>query len=90
MGIPDADKLEDFIAALVQLQKDCGVDDLKMSDYGFTPDESMTLAVNAKEGASICVWQRTMDNRLRSAFWINNVSFFKLRGFSDTMNILGK
>lgn len=49
MGIPDADKPEDFIAALVQLQKDCGVDDLKMSDYGFAPDESMTLAVNARE-----------------------------------------
>lgn len=49
MGIPDADKPEDFITALAQLQKDCGVDDLKMSDYGFTPDESMTLAVNARE-----------------------------------------
>lgn len=49
MGIPDADKPEDFITALVQLQKDCGVDDLKMSDYGFSPDEFMTLAVNARE-----------------------------------------
>ncbi len=25
------------------------MDDLKMSDYGFTRDESMTLAVNARE-----------------------------------------
>lgn len=49
MGIPGADKPEDFIAALMQLQKDCGVDDLKMSDYGFKPEESMTLAVNARE-----------------------------------------
>lgn len=49
MGIPDADKPKDFITALLQLQKDCGVDDLKMSDYGFTPEESMTLAVNARE-----------------------------------------
>ncbi len=49
MGIPDADKPEDFIAALVSLQKECGVDDLKMSDYGFKPEESMTLAVNARE-----------------------------------------
>lgn len=49
MGIPDADKPEDFITALVQLQKDCGVADLKMSDYGFTPDESMKLAINARE-----------------------------------------
>jgi len=49
MGIPDADKPEDFITALMQLQKDCGVDDLRMSDYGFKPEESMTLAVNARE-----------------------------------------
>lgn len=49
MGIPDADKPEDFITALVKLQEDCGVADLKMSDYSFTPDESMTLAVNARE-----------------------------------------
>ena len=49
MGIPNADKPVDFIAALVQLQKDCGVADLKMSDYGITPDEFMTLAVNFRE-----------------------------------------
>lgn len=48
MGIPQADKPEDFITALMQLQKDCGVDDLKMSDYGFSRDECMTLAVNAR------------------------------------------
>lgn len=49
MGIPNADKAEDFITALVQLQKECGVYDLKMSDYGFEKSESMTLAVNARE-----------------------------------------
>ena len=49
MGIPGADKPEDFITALVKLQKDCGIDNLKMSDYGFKPEESMTLAVNARE-----------------------------------------
>lgn len=49
MGIVTADKPEDFITALTQLQKDCGVDDLKMSDYGFAPDESMKLAVNARK-----------------------------------------
>lgn len=49
MGIPDADRPEDFIAALMKLQKDCGVDDLKMSDYGFRPEEFMTLAINARE-----------------------------------------
>lgn len=49
MGISDADKPEDFLTALTQLQKDCGVDNLKMSDYGITADECMTLAVNARE-----------------------------------------
>lgn len=48
MGIENADKPEDFITALVMLQEDCGVADLKMSDYGFTPDESMTLAKGAR------------------------------------------
>lgn len=48
MGMENADKPEDFIAALVKLQEDCGVADLKMSDYGFTPDESMTLAKGAR------------------------------------------
>ena len=49
MGIPDADKPEDFITALVKLQQDCGVADLKMSDYGIRKEEAMTLAVNARE-----------------------------------------
>lgn len=49
MGIPEADKPEDFITALVNLQKACGVADLKMSDYGIQKDECMTLAVNARE-----------------------------------------
>lgn len=49
MGISNADKPEDFITALVSLQEKCGVSDLKMSDYGFTPDEADTLARNALE-----------------------------------------
>ncbi len=48
MGIGKADKPQDFITALIKLQEDCGVDDLKMSDYGFHPDESMTLAKGAR------------------------------------------
>ncbi len=48
MGIENADKPEDFITALVDLQKACGVADLKMSDYGITPDEFMTLAKGAR------------------------------------------
>ena len=49
MGIPNAYKAEDFITALVNLQKECGVDNLKMSDYGFEKSEAMTLAINARE-----------------------------------------
>ena len=49
MGMPDADKPEDFVTVLVKLQQDCGVADLKMSDYGIQKEECMTLAVNARE-----------------------------------------
>ena len=38
----------DFIAALSELQEQCGVDGLKMSDYGIQPEEFMTLAQNAR------------------------------------------
>jgi len=48
MGIKNAGKPEDFITALVKLQEDCGVADLKMSDYGFKKEESMTLARGAR------------------------------------------
>lgn len=48
MGMEDASKPEDFLTALKKLQKDCGVDELKMSDYGIKPEEFKTLAENAK------------------------------------------
>lgn len=48
MGLENAGKPEDFLTALQKLQRDCGVADLKMSDYGFTPDEFMTLAKGAR------------------------------------------
>ena len=37
-----------FVKALVQLQKDCGVDNLKMSDYGIKEDDIGKFATNAK------------------------------------------
>lgn len=49
MGMPEADKPQDFITMLEKLQKDCGVDNLKMSDYGFTAEEFSTLARNARD-----------------------------------------
>ena len=49
LGKADATKPEDFISALKDLQRACGVDDLKMSDYGIQKDEALTLARNARE-----------------------------------------
>ncbi len=44
MGIPNADKPEDFITALLNVQKACGVDDLKMSDYGIKKSDCNAIA----------------------------------------------
>ena len=49
LGMQEATKPEDFIDALVTLQKNCGVADLKMSDYGIDRSELDTLARNARE-----------------------------------------
>ena len=49
MGVENASQPMDFITALVKLQEDCGVADLKMSDYGITPEEFEMLAINAQE-----------------------------------------
>ncbi|MDE6750211.1 MAG: iron-containing alcohol dehydrogenase [Lachnospiraceae bacterium] len=49
MGKPMADRPEEFIDALVSLQKACGVENLKMSDYGIKPEEFPTFAKNARE-----------------------------------------
>lgn len=48
LGKTDAKEPMDFITALIDLQKACGVADLKMSDYGIQKDECMTLAKNAR------------------------------------------
>lgn len=47
MGMEDAKEPMDFIIALEKLLKDCGIADLKMSDYGITPDEFPKMADNA-------------------------------------------
>ena len=49
LGMTEATKPEDFITALVRLQEACGVADLKMSDYGITPDEFGTYMRNTRE-----------------------------------------
>ncbi len=49
MGMKDAKEPMDLITMLAKLQKDCGVADLKMSDYGIKPEEFETMAKNAKD-----------------------------------------
>ena len=49
MGMEDAKEPMDFITMLAKLQEDCGVADLKMSDYGIRPEEFETMAKNAKD-----------------------------------------
>lgn len=49
MGMSHAKQPADFITALTKLQEDCGVADLKMSDYGIVPDEFETMAKNAMD-----------------------------------------
>lgn len=48
LGKTDAARPEDFLDALAQLQKDCGVDDLKMSDFGIKKEDALTLAKNSR------------------------------------------
>ncbi|HHD2753219.1 TPA: iron-containing alcohol dehydrogenase [Clostridium perfringens] len=49
MGMKDAKEPMDFITMLVKLQKDCGVADLRMSDYGIKPEEFEMMAKNAMD-----------------------------------------
>ena len=48
MGIPDAKEPMDFITALEKLMADCGVDELKMSDYGIRQEEFPQMAKDAR------------------------------------------
>ena len=48
-SLPEDKRADAFISALEKLQKACGVDNLKMSDYGVNRDEMDKLATTAKE-----------------------------------------
>jgi alcohol dehydrogenase len=48
MGMKEADKPEDFLVMLEKLLQTCGVDDLKMSDYGITRTEFPKFVENAR------------------------------------------
>ncbi|HIU25145.1 MAG TPA: iron-containing alcohol dehydrogenase [Candidatus Copromorpha excrementigallinarum] len=49
LGKEDAKEAQDFVDALRDLQKACGVDGLKMSDFGIKEDELEKMAENARE-----------------------------------------
>lgn len=49
LGYPAAEKPTDFLIALRKLQEDCGVADLKMSDYGITRDEISKITKSARD-----------------------------------------
>ena len=49
MGAADAKEPMDFINVIGKLQDDCGIANVKMSDYGIKPNEFETLAKNAKD-----------------------------------------
>lgn len=51
-GLPEEEKPYTFIHALRLLKQKCGVDGLKMSDYGIKPDEMEALARNAHKTMS--------------------------------------
>ena len=53
MGMAGAKDPMDFVAALTDLQAACGVDQLKMSDYGITPEEFPKFAANARSTMGI-------------------------------------
>lgn len=47
MGVEGAKEPRDFLKALSALMQACGVDDLKMSEYGISPENFEELAENA-------------------------------------------
>ena len=49
LGKADATKAMDFVTALAALQKACGVDTLKMSDYGIKAEDLPKMVRNARE-----------------------------------------
>jgi alcohol dehydrogenase len=49
LGKTEATEPKDFVDALAELQTECGVDDIKLSEYGITEDDFDGLVKNAYE-----------------------------------------
>jgi len=60
LGRNGASKPQDFLDELDNLMRDCGVDKLKMSDYGIRPDEFDSMATNAITVMERC-WCRDIE-----------------------------
>lgn len=64
-SLPVSVRPQAFVRALVKLQKDCGVDQLKMSDHGITLEEMPLLADNARHAMgglfNVDCYQLTME-----------------------------
>lgn len=53
LGSPDASAPEDFLRALEELKKQCGVDTLRLADYGVKPEDCERIADNAIDTMSV-------------------------------------
>ena len=64
LGKTDAKEPMDFVTALIELQKNCGVDNLKMSEYGIKEEEISKIAENARDtmGGLFAVDPCTIDH----------------------------
>lgn len=49
MGYPNTNDPEDYIRALISLEEQCGVLNLKMSDYGFDKNELKDIPQAARK-----------------------------------------
>jgi alcohol dehydrogenase len=61
LGMENASQPKDFLTALAKLQEDCGVADLKMSDYGIVPEEFHKMAENAKSAMGFLFQSDRLD-----------------------------
>ena len=71
LGKSDAQSPYGFLDALADLQKACGVDTLKMSDYGIQKEKYLTLAKNARETMGMlfmCDLAETTDEEIAGIF----------------------
>lgn len=75
MGKEKADDPMDFVEALVELQKACGVAELKMSDYGITKEELPTLAKNAFDTMGALFEEDPMPMSLQNCITIYEASY---------------